>query len=295
MARTDHAAADRLASPAAGDGPTAVRAAAADRVASRAAIRDRLAAAGVPTPEVDARLLAAAAADGRVTDLESAVQRRCRREPLQHILGSVGFRYLELTVAPGVFIPRPETEVLAGLAIDACPPGGLVVEPCTGTGAVALAVASETDAQVWASDLDPAAVALARSNAARLGLDLTITQADLAAAVPSAVHGRVDVLVCNPPYLAAHELDGLEPEVRCGDPTAALVAGPTGHEASDRLLALAGSALAPGGTLLLEVDTARAAATAQRAQRLGLDEVAVHADLTGADRIVTARRRPADA
>lgn len=261
----------------------------ADR-AARAAIAARLAAAGVVSPEADARRLLAEVAPDR---LEEAVARRAARQPLQLIVGTVGFRYLELAVAPGVFIPRPETEVLAGEAIARCPAGGLVVEPCTGSGAVACSVAHEArPARVLASDADPAAVTLARANAARLGLAVEVTRGDLAHAVPEALAGAVDVLVANPPYVADDELAALPPEVADHDPPAALRAGPTGHEATDALIALARASLAPGGHLLLETDERRAAETAVRARRAGLSEAVVLADLTGRDRVVAARQPP---
>lgn len=266
-----------------------------------------LSAAGVPSPGADAEWLVrhvtgcsraelVAAPDRRLTPaqaerLRAMGRRRAAREPLQLILGVVGFRHLELDVRPGVFIPRPETEVLAGEAIQRVPKGGVVVEPCTGTGAVACAVASEADpAAVVATDLSPAAVALARRNADRCGTDVTVLLGDLLAPVDAALRGRVDVLVANPPYVAAAEVGDLEPEVAAGDPHAALVAGPTGHEVTDRLIDDATRWLAPGGWLLLEVADSRAAATAARANTAGLTDAAVVRDLAGRDRVVVARR-----
>ncbi len=267
----------------------------------------RLAAAGVASPEVDADLILAsvlgvgrghvrAAAGVAVSAtaaarVEAVVRRRAAREPLQLLLGAVGFRHLDLRVAPGVFIPRPESEVLAGEAIARIPADGIVVEPCTGTGAVAIAVAQEArPGRVVATDVSPEAVALARTNAARHGVTVEVLLGDLLGPVDPALRGRVDVLASNPPYLTPEELAATEPEVRDHDPAAALVAGPTGHEVSDRLIAAAGEWLAPGGWLLLEVDTTRARATADRAGAAGLRETAVVPDLTGRDRVVVARR-----
>ena len=274
--------------------------------AALAEIRKRLETAGVPTPAVDAELLvrhvtgwsrsaltlrAGEAADaGVLAALEALVVRREAREPLQLLVGSVGFRYLDLEVRPGVFIPRPETEVLAGETAARVPDGGIVVEPCTGSGAVACAVATETRAaEVIATDVSPAAVALAIDNAARVGAGVTVLLGDLLDPVRPDLRRRVDVLVSNPPYLAEGELVGREPEVVDWDPYQALVSGPTGSEVADRLVSLGATWLAPGGWLLLELDSSRCGATARRAEAAGYGEVAILPDLTGADRIVVAR------
>jgi len=273
-----------------------------------AALTSRLADAGVPSPAVDAELLLAHVLGtsrtalkldlNRVLDqasrwrIEALGARRARREPLQHLVGSVGFRHLDILVRPGVFIPRPETESLAELAIAVTPPGGVVVEPCTGTGAVACAVAAETRAAtVVATDVSADAVALARENALRCGATaLQVARGDLLDPVPETLRGAVDVLVSNPPYVAAGELAYLEPEVREHDPREALVSGPTGHEVSDRLIALAGQWLAPGGWLLLEVADTRAGECAARAAAAGLADVEALPDLAGRPRFVRARR-----
>lgn len=257
-----------------------------------ATVRDlaqRLAAAGVPSPEADARALLR---HGDPESREEQIARREAREPLQLILGSVGFRYLDVAVRPGVFIPRPETEVLAGEAIERTPPGGVVIEPCTGTGAVAIAVATEAEpGEVHAGDVSASAVSLARENAAAAGADVVVRAGDLLGAFPAGLRGRVDVLVANPPYVAEAEARGLEPEVADWDPRAALVSGPSGHEATDRLIAAAGEWLAPGGWLLLEVADVRARATAERATTAGLAAATVIDDLAGRPRVVAARRR----
>lgn len=215
-----------------------------------------------------------------------AARRRAQREPLQLIVGSVGFRHLDIEVRPGVFIPRPETEVLAGLAVERTPAGGVVVEPCTGTGAVACAVATEASpAVVVATDISPAAVALAGDNARRNHAPVTVLQGDILEPVDPALQGAVDVLVCNPPYVAADEMAGLEPEL-AWDPVAALVSGPTGDEVVDRLISAAPQWLRPGGWLLLEVDSGRAQSTAGRMRAAAFEDVAVVPDLAGRDRVV---------
>jgi len=272
-----------------------------------AALTARLDEAGVPSPRTDAELLLAHVVGlprtalkldlNRPLDeasrwrLEALGARRARREPLQHLTGSVGFRHLDILVRPGVFIPRPETEMLAGLAVDLIPPGGIVVEPGTGTGAIACAIATEAQpSQVIATDLSPDAVALARENALRTGaVAVQVAQGDLLDAVPETLRGAVDVLVSNPPYVAEAEVEALEPEVRDHDPRLALVSGPTGHEVSDLLIALAGEWLAPGGWLLLEVADTRAHECARRATIAGLADAEALEDLTGRPRFVRAR------
>jgi release factor glutamine methyltransferase len=269
-------------------------------------IAERLAAAGVPTPETDAVWLlrhvtgwtAAELArrgaepldEAQAARLEELVARRERREPLQLVLGTVAFRYLEYEVRPGVFVPRPETEVLAGEAIARTPTGGVVVEPCTGTGVVACAIASEASpGRVVATDASPGAVELARSNAAKLELPVEVVEGDLLQPVTAELRGQVDVLVSNPPYLAERDFPQLEPEVADWDPYLALVAGPTGHEASDRLIREAPGWLRPGGWLLLEVDESRARAATRRCRAAGLADATIMTDLAGRDRIVLAR------
>lgn len=265
-------------------------------------ITARLARAGVPTPRVDAELLVAHVTGwsrGRVRTageelvdvegLEALVARREAREPLQLIVGTVGFRYLELEVRRGVFIPRPETETLAGEAVDRTPAGGLVLEPCTGTGAVACAVATEARARVIATDRSAQAVQLARDNAARTGAQVDVVHGNLLDPVDPALRTQVDVVVSNPPYLAEAETPGLEPEVAAWDPHEALVSGPTGHEVSDVLIGDARRWLRPGGWLLLEVDETRAVEAAGRCAAAGYDDAGVVADLAGRDRVVVAR------
>jgi release factor glutamine methyltransferase len=265
------------------------------------------AAAGIPTPAVDAEWLVRHVtrwshtrlvlnADGEVAEhvlaaLEPLVIRRAAREPLQLIVGSVGFRYLDIEVRPGVFIPRPETEVLAGEAVARVPSGGVVIEPCTGTGAIACAIAQESNAaRVIATDISDAAVELAAANVKRADLPVTVVHGDLLEPVDGALKGHVDLLVSNPPYLTPDDLADSEPEVLDWDPIEALVAGPSGHEVTDRLIAAAREWLRPGGWLLLEVDAGRAVETARRAAVAGLLDAGVRHDLTGSDRIVVARR-----
>jgi release factor glutamine methyltransferase len=272
----------------------------------------RLAAAGVPSAAVDARLLvehvvevfgAAAGCGGSV--LDGLVDRRADRVPLQQVLGRTWFRTLELSCAPGVFVPRPETEVVAGAAIVAAAAAGptpRVVEPCCGSGAIVCALVAEVPGvEVVATDLDPAAVALTRHNLDRTlageadpgapaaGASATVHLGDLLAPVDPSWRGTVDVLVSNPPYLPAADRVTWDPEVQ-HDPEAALVGGPDGHEVVDRLLELAGSWLRPGGTVVVEIDDRRGDDALAAARAAGLVDASLVRDLTGRDRAVTARR-----
>jgi release factor glutamine methyltransferase len=271
----------------------------------------RLATAGIETPEVDARWLVdhVTAVTGSCTGcgaalLDGLVARRAAREPLQVVIGRTWFRELELVCAPGVFIPRPETEIVAGLAIEAARragPAPLVVEPCTGTGAVALSVAVEVaGATVVATDVDEVAVALARANLARVrsasagprprAAEVTILQGDLLDPLDPSLQGHVDVLVANPPYLPSRDRGSWAPEVADHDPDHALVGGPDGHEVVDALLELATAWLTPGGTVVVEIDERRGADAAERAEELGLAGVRIEVDLTGAERAVVGQR-----
>jgi len=285
----------------------------------------RLAQAGVLSPAVDARWLVQAASgrDPRsapaaelttpaAARLEAMVARRVAREPLQLIVGSTAFRTLELTCSPGVFVPRPETEILAGLAVDAARMAlvtrgsALVIEPCCGTGAVALSVAVEVaGAQVQAADVSAEAVRCASRNLEALhaggagaapgavgpvGERVRLHEGALLEPFDDALRGHVDVLVSNPPYLPASDLDLLPPEVAQHDPHAALFGGPDGHELVDELIRCAPSWLAPSGTLLLELDVRRGEDAVGLAQRAGLHDVRLEPDLAGAPRFLVAHR-----
>jgi release factor glutamine methyltransferase len=289
------------------------------RAEQAAAVRDvaaRLAAAGVATPEVDARWLvehvvevAGTCSGCGAALLDGLVARRAEREPLQLVLGRAWFRELELRCAPGVFIPRPETEVVAGLAIDeARRIAGtgrtpLVVEPCTGTGAIALSVAVEvTGARIVATELAAAAVDLARDNLASVTAGaagpplvadrVEILEGDLLTPLAPHLRGEVDVLVSNPPYLPAADRDTWAPEVADHDPDRALVGGPDGHEVVDALLAAAACWLRPDGLVVLEIDERRGADALAAAAAAGLVDARLVPDLTGADRALAARRSP---
>jgi release factor glutamine methyltransferase len=214
---------------------------------------------------------------------------RCSGVPVQHITGEEGFRYLVLMVRPGVFIPRPETEVLVDTALEAIAEVAtpLVVDVGTGTGAVGLALADERrDAEVWATDRSATAVSLARENATRLGLPVRVVEGDLLSSLPGALTGRLDLVVSNPPYLEPEEHAALPPEVRA-DPYDALVGG---TEVIERLAAAARGWLRPGGTLAFEIAETQGDAARDILGRHGFEDVTVRPDLAGRDRVVVARR-----
>lgn len=260
-------------------------------------VAHHLAAAGVATPDVDARWLVADASSH--DQLREWVVRRAAREPLQLIVGSTAFRTLELECRHGVFVPRPETEVVAGVAIDAARaagPAALVVEPCTGAGAIAAALLAEVPGcHVEATDVNPRAVELADRNcrtgaAEGHGATWQVRRGSLLDPVDRAVAGTVDVLVANPPYLPAEDARTWPPEVARHDPPEALIGGVDGNEVVAEIVALANDWLRPGGTLVVEVDSRRADDVRALAHAAGLVDVVVGDDLTGRPRFLRARR-----
>ena len=274
-----------------------------------------LAAAGVPDPRVDAELLAAhvvslsrggvqaAAVRGDAVSAEDAatiaalVARRAAREPLQHLTGRAPFRHFELEVGPGVFVPRPETELLAQLAIDAlradASPAPIGVDLGTGSGAIAIAMASEVPhATVHAIERSPEAFAWAARNAARLAPDnLDVTLGDLAeaAASLSEVAGSISVVASNPPYVPDDAIPR-DPEVRLFDPPQALYGGPDGLDVV-RVLSGVGLLLArPGGLIAIEHGEWQGAEVRAVLTGDGWRAAATHPDLTMRDRVTTALR-----
>jgi release factor glutamine methyltransferase len=210
-----------------------------------------------------------------------ALCQRCTGVPLQHLTGTQAFRHLELIVRPGVFVPRPETEVLVDVALQTIP--GLAVDVGTGTGAVALAVRHERPrATVFATDLSPESVALAKENARRLGLEVTVWEGDLLAPLPPELEGRIDLVVSNPPYVSEHDRASLPPEVRA-DPVLALLGGTTVHR---RLAAESPRWLRPGGALVVEVGDGQADEVRAIFSEHGFGGVHVVRDLAGRDRVV---------
>lgn len=266
--------------------------------------------AGVPSPDVDARALAAHALGvDRLDPLSSAepteellrrfadlVERRRRREPLQQITGRAPFRYLELAVWPGVFVPRPETEMVAEAAIDAARAAGdrpVLVDLCSGSGAIALALAQEVPAAtVVAVELADEPVRAISANADRLGLTVRVVQADATAeSTLSELDAGVDVLVANPPYIPVDAVPQ-DPEVRDHDPDLALYGGGTDGLALPRaVVARAARLLRGGGVLVMEHAEVQAAAVREFVAATGaFTNVWTQVDLAGRDRMVVATR-----
>lgn len=271
-----------------------------------------LASAGVPDPEVDADLLlghvlglsrggvqARLIVGGELGATDAAalaelVARRARREPLQHLTGRAAFRSLDLAVGPGVFVPRPETELLAQLAIDAlraaAEPEPIALDLGSGSGAIALSMATEVPhARVWAVENSPAAFPWTRRNVDEVGApNLELVFGDLAVALPG-LDGRAAVVASNPPYIPAAAIPR-DPEVRLYDPEHALYGGADGLDVVRVLSRRALELLHPGGTLMIEHGEAQAAEIAALLSGDGWHAIAHHRDLTGRDRVTTARR-----
>lgn len=227
--------------------------------------------------------------------LRAGVKRRAAGEPLQYVTGEVAFRHLILKVSPGVLIPRPETEVLAGEVLDALK--GLeaprVADVCTGSGCIALSIAQEhPGATVVATDLSPVAVEVAQANAGRLGLSgrVSVFQGDLLAPLPEELRGCLDAVVSNPPYIPTADVPGLPEEVVGYEPHLALDGGEDGLEVFRRILLDSREWLRAGGLLAVELDERTVETAAKEAQEW-YEGVRVVTDLTGRDRVLTARRR----
>ncbi|MFZ0716804.1 peptide chain release factor N(5)-glutamine methyltransferase [Mycobacterium sp.] len=223
----------------------------------------------------------------------AAVAARSRRVPLQHLTGTAAFGPLTLSVGPGVFIPRPETEAMLEWAVaQTLPAKPVVVDVCTGSGALALALARHwPDARVIGLDDSDAALDYARRNAA--GTPVEFVRADVTdSGVLTELDGQVDLVVSNPPYVP----DGaqLEPEVTDHDPPHAVFGGPDGMAVIPSVVRLAGRLLRPGGLFAIEHDDTTSSMTAETISSTELfDDMVARTDLTGRSRFVTARAKGA--
>jgi release factor glutamine methyltransferase len=218
---------------------------------------------------------------------EDAVARRAAGEPLAYLLGSIGFRRLELRCDRRALIPRPESESLVDLAL-ARVRTGRALDLGTGTGCLALALAQEgAFSEIVATDLSEDALALARENAALTGLSIRLVRSDLGTGLAGE---QFDLVVSNPPYISEPEYAALDDSVKAWEPAMALVSGPDGLAVTRRMLGEARSLVLSGGWLVMELDSSRCAIAAECAGRAGWTEIDVHDDLFGRPRYLTARQ-----
>jgi release factor glutamine methyltransferase len=259
---------------------------------------------GSATPRLDAELLIGHALglerialytgfDRPLTEPELAacralLERRGRREPVAYIIGRCGFHDLDLAVDARVLVPRPETEVLVERCLallGESAPG--VLDVGTGSGAIALAIkAARPDAHVTATDVSADALAVAGANAAALGLEVELLESDLLAGVAGR---RFDLIASNPPYIAEADMERLEPEVARFEPRLATVAGASGTEVLDRLIATAPDALVEGGWLVVECGAGQAPRVREAMAAAGGRDVFAERDLAGIERVVGGR------
>jgi release factor glutamine methyltransferase len=249
------------------------------------AVVGRLRAAGCVFAEDEARLLVAEA--GSSARLEALVRRRVSGEPLEQVLGWAEFCGLRIALAPGVFVPRRRTELLVEQAVALAPPrAAVVVDLCCGSGAVAAVLGTRLDdAEVHASDVDPAAVACARRNLS----PASVHTGDLFDALPTELLGRVDVLVANVPYVPSDAIALMPPEARDHEPRTALDGGRDGLDVARRVAAGAGDWLAAGGSLLFEVGDAQVAAATAVVAAAGLLPRVAADEETGATVVIGTR------
>jgi release factor glutamine methyltransferase len=221
-------------------------------------------------------------------DFRALLRRRLSGEPLQYVMGSAEFYGLELQVGAGVLIPRPETERLVDFALAAWRTGGAVCDLCTGSGAIALALAREQPAipAVYATDLSPTALNYARRNAARLGLSVTFVQGDLFAPLPP--EPRFQLVTANPPYVSPEAYAELPAEVSAHEPRLALWAAEGGLAIVRRIAQESPPHLVPGGMVLCEIGCEQGLAAAAAFSAAGFGPVDVRQDYTQRDRVVVA-------
>jgi release factor glutamine methyltransferase len=234
----------------------------------RTAIVSRLRAAGCVFAEDEADLLMSSA--GRPDDLEAMVARRIEGLPLEHVLGWADFFGVHITLDPGVFVPRPRTELLVRWAVAlAGRPEATVVDLCCGSGAVGAAIAASTEhIRLFAADIDPVSVACARRNLEPFGGQ--VFQGDLFAPLPADLRGRVDVLVANVPYVPTDAIGLLPAEARLHEPRLALDGGSDGLDVLRRVAAETPGWLAPHGHFLVETSERQAATATAILERAGL-------------------------
>jgi release factor glutamine methyltransferase len=272
------------------------------------AARDRLKSARIDTPVIDARLLLEAAAGATRADLlndphrplseaqaealEAFLARRERREPIAHILGRKGFWSIMLSVGPEVLTPRPDTELVVILALERLEPAApaRVLDLGVGSGAILLAVLAERPAaRGLGVDISDEALAVARENAANLGLQsrAALLRGDWTAGLEDS---GFDLVLSNPPYIPSGEIEGLDPEVRQYEPLAALDGGPDGLDAYRALAPEILRVLKPGGHFIVEIGHDQGQAVTALFAAAGAETLELRQDLGGRDRVVAGQR-----
>ncbi|HET6296926.1 MAG TPA: putative protein N(5)-glutamine methyltransferase [Kribbella sp.] len=236
-----------------------------------------LRAAGCVFAEDEAELIISTARDS--TELARMVDQRVTGLPLEHVLGWAEFCGLRIAVDPGVFVPRRRTEFLVSEAVAMSRPGAVVVDLCCGSGALGVAVASaQQNIDLYAADVEPAAVRTARRNVEPLGGQ--VFEGDLFDALPLALRGRIDLLLSNVPYVPSSEVRLLPAEARLHEPLVTLDGGSDGLELLRRVAAEAGSWLAPGGSIFVETSERQADTAVTILEQHGLEAgVATSAEL----------------
>jgi release factor glutamine methyltransferase len=238
--------------------------------------------AGCVFAEDEAALLVAAATSD--ADLAAKVAQRVSGLPLEQVVGFADFCGLRVVVEPGVFVPRWRTQFLVAQAVPLARPGAVVVDLCCGTGALGIALAAAVpDVELYASDIEPAAVRCARRNVEPFG---RVFEGDLFAALPTALRGRIDVLLVNTPYVPTREIPLLPPEARLYEPAVALDGGADGLDVQRRVAAEAGDWLSPGGHLLVEVSERQAATSRAIFTSAGFDALVAADDDLGATVVI---------
>ncbi|MBE7415767.1 MAG: peptide chain release factor N(5)-glutamine methyltransferase [Deltaproteobacteria bacterium] len=277
-------------------------------------VREALSRAGIPEPDIEAELMlmrllgvkrhslfldaGMGLSSKKTAELQDVLLRRLKREPSQYIFGEADFRGLTLKVTKDVLIPRPETELLAGEAVKLgkeMDPALAVIDPCTGSGCIAISIASEVPGPaVYATDISEKALTVARENAARAGVAerVRFLQGDLFTPLPDELKGRAGIIVSNPPYVPERDMEGLAPEVRDFEPRGALAGGEDGLSFIRRIVGEAPLFLAPGGWLLIEMGYGQSGEVRRMAEDDGrYDNIEIIKDYGKIDRILKASHK----
>lgn len=226
--------------------------------------------------------------EGELASLKPLIKRRAAREPLQYIIGTQPFRNVEIITEPGALIPRPETEIVVDSALKQIPAGNpvKVLDLCTGSGAIACAIANERPlAEIIATDISPIALKIAEKNIGNYKDRIMLRCGDLFEPVSGE---KFNVIVSNPPYISNAEWEGLEPEVRDYEPKEALIAGEDGLDFYRKILNSVALFLESGGYLIMELGDGRSKDIAGLADKCGFRDVAVRRDLNEKERVLVA-------